>query len=171
MPRFVVATAFSSFHCLQATWQPRQSIHLVASKRIAFSRWEYLKDDPVRQRNFNHKIWGDEVLCLPSEQVAVQIALRTQQIIAEETGMANTLDPLSGFKLYYHVLDQVPILWRGLSSVLFDIFWILSYQLFLFIESIECCSRSILFTSVPTNIPKPKANMIKTSILLIGSGY
>ena len=37
----------------------------------------------------------DEVLCLPSEH-AVQIALRTQQIIAEETGAANTIDPLAG---------------------------------------------------------------------------
>ena len=37
----------------------------------------------------------DEVLCLPSES-AVQIALRTQQIIAEETGAANTIDPLAG---------------------------------------------------------------------------
>ncbi|QGT98914.1 Methylmalonyl-CoA mutase [Candidatus Syntrophocurvum alkaliphilum] len=37
----------------------------------------------------------DEVLCLPSDH-AVQIALRTQQIIAEETGAANTMDPLAG---------------------------------------------------------------------------
>jgi methylmalonyl-CoA mutase N-terminal domain/subunit len=37
----------------------------------------------------------DEVLCLPSDH-AVEIALRTQQIIAEETGVANTIDPLAG---------------------------------------------------------------------------
>ncbi len=37
----------------------------------------------------------DEVLCLPSEH-AVQIAVRTQQIIAEETGVASTIDPLAG---------------------------------------------------------------------------
>lgn len=37
----------------------------------------------------------DETLCLPSEQ-AVTIALRTQQIIAEESGAANTIDPLAG---------------------------------------------------------------------------
>jgi len=37
----------------------------------------------------------DEALALPSEQ-AVTIALRTQQIIAEESGVANTLDPLGG---------------------------------------------------------------------------
>lgn len=37
----------------------------------------------------------DEVLCLPSDH-AVQIALRTQQIIADEIGVANTIDPLAG---------------------------------------------------------------------------
>jgi methylmalonyl-CoA mutase, N-terminal domain len=37
----------------------------------------------------------DEALALPTEQ-AVRIALRTQQIIAEETGVANTIDPLGG---------------------------------------------------------------------------
>jgi methylmalonyl-CoA mutase N-terminal domain/subunit len=37
----------------------------------------------------------DEVLCLPSDH-AVEIALRTQQIIAEETGVAGTIDPLAG---------------------------------------------------------------------------
>ncbi len=37
----------------------------------------------------------DETLALPTEQ-AVLVALRTQQIIAEETGVANTVDPLGG---------------------------------------------------------------------------
>lgn len=37
----------------------------------------------------------DEALALPSEH-AVTIALRTQQIIAEETGVINTVDPLGG---------------------------------------------------------------------------
>jgi len=37
----------------------------------------------------------DEALALPSE-LAVTIALRTQQIIAEESGVANTVDPLGG---------------------------------------------------------------------------
>jgi methylmalonyl-CoA mutase N-terminal domain/subunit len=37
----------------------------------------------------------DEALALPSEQ-AVRIALRTQQIIANESGAANTIDPLGG---------------------------------------------------------------------------
>jgi len=37
----------------------------------------------------------DEALCLPSEE-AVQIALRTQQLIAYETGVTDTVDPLAG---------------------------------------------------------------------------
>ena len=37
----------------------------------------------------------DETLALPSEHAAT-IALRTQQIIAHETGVTNTVDPLAG---------------------------------------------------------------------------
>ncbi|MBU2498756.1 MAG: methylmalonyl-CoA mutase family protein [Proteobacteria bacterium] len=37
----------------------------------------------------------DEALCLPSEE-AVQIALRTQQLIAYETAVADTVDPIGG---------------------------------------------------------------------------
>jgi methylmalonyl-CoA mutase N-terminal domain/subunit len=37
----------------------------------------------------------DETLALPTEQ-AVMIALRTQQVIAEETGVTNTIDPFGG---------------------------------------------------------------------------
>ncbi len=37
----------------------------------------------------------DEVMALPSD-FAVNVALRTQQIIAEETGVINTIDPLAG---------------------------------------------------------------------------
>jgi len=37
----------------------------------------------------------DETLALPTEQ-SVMVALRTQQIIAEETGVTNTIDPLGG---------------------------------------------------------------------------
>src|SRR4051794_27267776 len=37
----------------------------------------------------------DEALALPTEE-AVRVALRTQQIIAHETGVTNTIDPLGG---------------------------------------------------------------------------
>ena len=37
----------------------------------------------------------DETLALPTEESA-EIALRTQQVLAEETGVANVADPLGG---------------------------------------------------------------------------
>ncbi len=37
----------------------------------------------------------DEALCLPTEE-AVRVALRTQQVLAHESGVANTIDPLAG---------------------------------------------------------------------------
>jgi len=46
----------------------------------------------------------DETLALPSEK-AVTIALRTQQIIAHETGVTNTVDPLGG-SYYVESLTQ-----------------------------------------------------------------
>lgn len=46
----------------------------------------------------------DEALALPSDQAAL-IALRTQQIIAEETGVVNTVDPLGG-SYYLESLTQ-----------------------------------------------------------------
>ena len=46
----------------------------------------------------------DEALALPTEE-AVRIALRTQQIIAHETGVTNTIDPLGG-SLLRRVADR-----------------------------------------------------------------
>ncbi|MFN6963208.1 MAG: methylmalonyl-CoA mutase [Pyrinomonadaceae bacterium] len=46
----------------------------------------------------------DEALALPTDQAAL-IALRTQQIIAEETGVVNTVDPLAG-SYYLESLTQ-----------------------------------------------------------------
>lgn len=48
----------------------------------------------------------DETLALPSEK-AVTIALRTQQIIAYETGVANTVDPLAGSYFVETLTDQM----------------------------------------------------------------
>jgi methylmalonyl-CoA mutase N-terminal domain/subunit len=48
----------------------------------------------------------DEVLALPSEK-AVQIALRTQQIIAHETGVVNTVDPLGGSYFVEALTDRM----------------------------------------------------------------
>ncbi|MDY6934741.1 MAG: methylmalonyl-CoA mutase family protein [Spirochaetota bacterium] len=48
----------------------------------------------------------DEVLSLPTEE-AVTIALRTQQIIADESGVANTIDPLGGSYFVERLTDQM----------------------------------------------------------------
>ncbi len=48
----------------------------------------------------------DEALALPTEE-AVRVALRTQQIIAEETGVASTIDPLGGSYLVESLTDAM----------------------------------------------------------------
>ena len=48
----------------------------------------------------------DETLALPSEKAA-EIALRTQQLIAYETGVANVADPLGGSWLTESLTDQL----------------------------------------------------------------
>ena len=48
----------------------------------------------------------DEVLALPSEKAA-QIALRTQQVIAEETGVMNVADPLGGCWYVEQLTDEI----------------------------------------------------------------
>jgi methylmalonyl-CoA mutase N-terminal domain/subunit len=48
----------------------------------------------------------DEALALPTEE-AVRVALRTQQIIAEETGVANTIDPLGGSYFVEALTDRL----------------------------------------------------------------
>jgi methylmalonyl-CoA mutase N-terminal domain/subunit len=48
----------------------------------------------------------DEVYALPTERAA-QIALRTQQVIAEETGVASTIDPLGGAWFVEEMTDRM----------------------------------------------------------------
>ena len=48
----------------------------------------------------------DETLALPTEQAAT-VALRTQQIIAEESGVANSIDPLGGSFLVERLTDEM----------------------------------------------------------------
>jgi methylmalonyl-CoA mutase N-terminal domain/subunit len=48
----------------------------------------------------------DEALALPTEE-AVQIALRTQQVIAHETGVTNTIDPLGGAYFVEALTDRL----------------------------------------------------------------
>jgi methylmalonyl-CoA mutase, N-terminal domain len=48
----------------------------------------------------------DEALALPTED-AVRIALRTQQVIAHETGVVNTIDPLGGSYYVEHLTSEL----------------------------------------------------------------
>ncbi|MEA2455969.1 MAG: methylmalonyl-CoA mutase, N-terminal domain, partial [Thermoleophilaceae bacterium] len=48
----------------------------------------------------------DEALALPTEE-AVRIALRTQQVIAHETGVTNTIDPLGGSYFVEALTDKM----------------------------------------------------------------
>jgi methylmalonyl-CoA mutase, N-terminal domain len=48
----------------------------------------------------------DEALALPSEE-AVRVALRTQQVIAHETGVGNTVDPLGGSYFVEALTDEL----------------------------------------------------------------
>jgi len=53
-----------------------------------------------------HTNGWDEALAIPSEQ-AMRLALRTQQIIAEETGVTNSIDPLGGSYLVEAFTDRI----------------------------------------------------------------
>jgi len=48
----------------------------------------------------------DEALALPTERAAL-LALRTQQIIAQETGVANTVDPVGGSYAIEKMTDEI----------------------------------------------------------------
>lgn len=48
----------------------------------------------------------DEALCLPTEK-AVRVALRTQQIIAYESGAVDTIDPLAGSYYVEHLTNEM----------------------------------------------------------------
>jgi methylmalonyl-CoA mutase N-terminal domain/subunit len=54
----------------------------------------------------------DEALGLPTEK-SVQIALRTQQIIAYESGVADTIDPLAGSYFVEHMTNEIEKAARG----------------------------------------------------------
>jgi methylmalonyl-CoA mutase N-terminal domain/subunit len=48
----------------------------------------------------------DETLSLPTEE-AVRVALRTQQVIAEESGVTNVIDPLGGSFYIERLTDEI----------------------------------------------------------------
>lgn len=59
----------------------------------------------------------DEAFQIPTEQSA-ELALRTQQIVAEESGIANTVDPLGGSYFVEFLTDQME---AGIVAIMDDI--------------------------------------------------
>ena len=62
----------------------------------------------------------DEALWLPTEK-SVRIALRTQQIIAEESGAVNVVDPLGGSHLIEQLTGEIEARARTTSSEIDDL--------------------------------------------------
>jgi methylmalonyl-CoA mutase N-terminal domain/subunit len=62
----------------------------------------------------------DEALALPTQE-AVQVALRTQQIIAYESGAADTIDPLAGSYYVERLTDEVEVQVRDYLTRIDDI--------------------------------------------------
>jgi len=59
----------------------------------------------------------DEALALPSEE-SVRIALRTQQIVAHESGVTNSVDPLGGSYLIENLTDRIESeVWQYLDKI------------------------------------------------------
>ena len=59
----------------------------------------------------------DEAICLPSEEAAL-IALRTQQVISDETRITNTIDPLAGSYYVEWLTDEVEErVWTYLAKI------------------------------------------------------
>jgi methylmalonyl-CoA mutase N-terminal domain/subunit len=82
MMRFHTQTA----GCTLTAQQPRNNI-----VRVAFQALSAV----LGGTQSLHTNSMDEAFCLPSEE-AVQVALRTQQLIAHESGVTDTVDPLAG---------------------------------------------------------------------------
>jgi methylmalonyl-CoA mutase N-terminal domain/subunit len=59
----------------------------------------------------------DEAICLPSEEAAL-VALRTQQVIADETRITNTIDPLAGSYYVEWLTDEVEErVWKYMDKI------------------------------------------------------
>lgn len=93
MLRFHTQTAGSSL----TAQQPENNVIRVALQALAavFGGTQSLHTNSM-----------DEALWLPTEK-SVLLALRTQQIIANESGVADTIDPLAGSYIIEHLTDEI----------------------------------------------------------------
>jgi methylmalonyl-CoA mutase, N-terminal domain len=91
--RFHVQTAGSSL----TAQQPENNIVRVAIQALAAA---------LGGCQSLHTNSRDEALALPTEDAAL-IALRTQQILAHETGVTNTIDPVAGSYAIEHLTNEI----------------------------------------------------------------
>src|SRR6202035_4458111 len=91
--RFHVQTAGSSL----TAQQPENNIVRVAIQALAAA---------LGGCQSLHTNSMDEALALPTEDAAL-IALRTQQILANETGVTNTVDPVAGSYAIEHLTNEI----------------------------------------------------------------
>lgn len=120
----------------------------------------------------------DEVLGLPTEK-AVHIALRTQQIIAHETGVANVVDPLAGSyyvewltnelekgaEAYFQKIEAIGGVISGIEKGFF--MKEIADAAYRFQQKLDCGERIF----VGLNAYKEEAKGSKIEILKIGSEY
>ncbi len=93
MMRFHIQTA----GCTLTAQQPKNNI-----VRVAFQALSAV----LGGTQSLHTNSMDEAFCLPSEE-AVQVALRTQQLIAHESGVTDTVDPLAGSYYIEELTNEV----------------------------------------------------------------
>ncbi len=94
---WILRTHAQTAGCSLTAQQPLNNIARVAIQALAAV---------LGGTNSLHTNSMDETLALPSEP-AVQAALRTQQIIAEETGVINTADPFGGSYAVEALTDRI----------------------------------------------------------------
>jgi methylmalonyl-CoA mutase N-terminal domain/subunit len=97
----------------------------------------------------------DEALCLPSEE-AVRVALRTQQIIAHESGVTETVDPIAGSYYaesltkemeekameYIEKIDNMGGVYAAIEKGFFQ--KEIADSAFKYQQEIDCCQRKIV---------------------------
>ena len=96
-PVFVAPVPRPDFRCILTAQQPENNVIRVSLQALAAVL------GGCQSLHTNGK---DEAWALPSEEAALQ-ALRTQQIIAHETGVTDTVDPLGGGYFLETLTNQV----------------------------------------------------------------
>src|SRR5205823_6422392 len=104
--------SISGYHIREAGSTAAQELAFTLADGFTYVEWAIERglavDDfaPRLSFFFNAHLDFFEALALPTED-AVRIALRTQQVIAHETGVVNTVDPLGGSYFVEHLTNEL----------------------------------------------------------------